>query len=76
MGNANKYKRIDTKPWWKSQGVWGGIIAVAAGIGGLFGYSISGADQASIAEAGIGIASAVGGLVAIIGRISASKNIG
>jgi hypothetical protein len=59
-----------------SKTVWGGLAALAAGIVGLFGYSVSPADSAQAIELGTGLASAVGGLVAIVGRVVASKKIG
>jgi multidrug efflux pump subunit AcrA (membrane-fusion protein) len=59
-----------------SKTIWGGIIALAAGIAGLFGYSVHPADQATIVEVGTALASAVGGGLAVVGRIKATKKIG
>lgn len=64
------------KSWAASRGVWGGVVAVAGALGGLFGYTLVDADQASLVEALSQIASAVGGVVAIWGRVTASKKIG
>lgn len=66
----------ETKPWYASKGVVGGIVAVAAGGAALFGYSISPADQASLVELAAGLASAIGGVLAVWGRISATRTIG
>lgn len=66
----------DFKSALASKAVWGGIIAVVAGIVGLWGYSVSPADQASIVDAVSSIAAGVGGAIAIIGRILATKKIG
>jgi len=67
------------KPWWLSRGVWGGVIAVLSGVAGLLGYSLSGAEQALLADTAVSVAaaaaSAAGGVLAIIGRIKASKTI-
>ena len=59
-----------------SKGVWGGLIAMAAGLLGLLGYTISPADQVQLVNLVAGIISAIGGILAIIGRIRATKRIG
>jgi hypothetical protein len=59
-----------------SKTIWGGIIAVGAGLAGIFGYSVSPADQVQAIDALAGIASAVGGVIAIFGRVKATKKIG
>jgi hypothetical protein len=64
-----------TKGIFSSKTVWGGIIVVVAAIAGLFGYSISADDQASILAYVDNVALAVGGLLAIYGRITATKRI-
>ncbi len=66
----------DTKPWYLSKGVIGGLVAVAASIAGLFHYSIAPDDQAQLVELITGLATLLGGGVAIVGRITASKKIG
>jgi quinol-cytochrome oxidoreductase complex cytochrome b subunit len=57
------------KKWWEMKGVWGGLIAVLAGIGGLFGYTIAPDDQEALTGILVGLAGSVGGIIAIIGRI-------
>lgn len=59
-----------------SKTVWGGLIAVAAGLAGIFGYTIGAEDQVAIVEAVTAIGSAIGGAIAIYGRIKATKKIG
>lgn len=66
---------IEEKPVWQSKTIWGGAVAVVAAILGLFGYSVSSGDQALIVEYGLSAASAIGGLVAIYGRLTATKVI-
>ena len=65
----------DTKAWYESKSVWGGLLAVVAGIAGVFGYAVSPEDQAVLAEAAVSIVSVAGGLLAVFGRIKASKAI-
>ena len=73
----------ETKPWWQSAGVWGSLIAVAAGGAAMLGYTISPDDQAQLVtaatrsvELGTAAASLFGGLVGLWGRIRATKRIG
>jgi hypothetical protein len=77
MLEETKVTRVleETKPIWKSKGVWGGAIAVLAAFAGLAGYAVTPDRQAQILEAGALIASGVGGLVAVWGRVVATKRI-
>ncbi len=63
----------DTKVWWQSKTVWGGIIAVVAGLLGVFGYTVLPADQELIATGLASAAAAAGGIIAVIGRVTAKK---
>lgn len=66
----------DVKSWLASRAVWGGIIAVLSALAGLFGYTVAETDQVALVEAIAGIGAAVGGVIAIWGRIKATKKIG
>jgi hypothetical protein len=66
----------DNKPWYASRGVLGGLVAALAGLASLFGYAVAPADQAALTELAVGVAAAGGGLLAIIGRVLATKAIG
>lgn len=59
-----------------SKGVWGGGIAVIAGVLSFVGYTVSDVDQRSLADLIEGLIAIVGGILAIIGRIRATKRIG
>lgn len=66
----------DTKRWWQSSSVWGGIVALSATAATAFGYQVSAADQAAAVLAiGQGVAAA-GALAALIGRLIATRRIG
>lgn len=65
-----------TKQWWKSKTVWGGLITLGAAVAGAFGVSVDAETQGMIVEYVSITASAIGGLVAILGRIKADKRIG
>lgn len=65
----------ESKGWYASKAVWGGIVAVGASVAGVFGYSIAPADQEQIVLAATGVAGIIGGLVSIYGRIKATKAV-
>ena len=66
----------DIKGALSSKTIWGGIIAVLAGIAGSFGYTFGLEDQAGLADAAVGVVGAIGGIVAVYGRVVAKKKIG
>jgi len=59
-----------------NRGVWGGTIGLFAGAFQLFGYTISPTDLREAADLVQGIVVAVAGLIAIYGRVRATKMIG
>ncbi len=61
-----------TKPWWKSKGVIGGLVAVIAGLAGLFGVDV---DQPVLTDIILQVGAAIGGVLAVIGRIKAEKPV-
>lgn len=63
------------KSWYQSKAVWGGIIAMVAGIAGAFGYSIGAEDQAVVVDSIVAGVGAVGGFLAVYGRVKASSKI-
>ncbi|MBM3482263.1 MAG: hypothetical protein FJX66_03065 [Alphaproteobacteria bacterium] len=65
----------DIKGFFESKAIWGGLIAFGAGIAALIGYSVSAEDQAQLVELIAGGVGVFGALVAIYGRIKASKKI-
>ena len=65
----------DTKKWYMSKSVWGGMIAVAAAVAGAFGFSIGAEEQSILAESAVAVAGIVGAVVAVVGRVKASKKI-
>jgi len=63
------------KEWYKSKTVWGGLIAVGAAAAGAFGIVVDQDTQDQVAELAVTVATAVGGLLAIYGRIKADQEI-
>lgn len=66
---------IDEKKWYASKGVWGGIVTVLALALTAFGYGIGPDDQVALTDYLVSIGGAVGGLLAIYGRVKASKKV-
>lgn len=65
----------ETKVWYASKGVWGAVVVIIAMVAKLLGYEIGDADQAALVDGISNIAVAVGGLVALVGRVTASKPV-
>ena len=65
----------DEKTWYQSKAVWGGVVAVVAAVAGYFGLPLGEADQAALVDAALAVAGAVGGILAIYGRVTAEKQV-
>ena len=65
----------DTKNWWASKTVWGGLVALCGGLAGLFGLEIDGSLNDNLATALTEAAGAIGALVAIFGRFDARATL-
>ncbi|WEZ83984.1 hypothetical protein P6U16_04415 [Rhizobium sp. 32-5/1] len=65
----------EIKNWYFSKTVWGAAIAIVASCANLFGWEISAGDQHDLTEKFTVIAAAAGGILAIWGRVSASKRL-
>lgn len=64
------------KPWWQSRTIWGVLVSLAGGLAALLGREFTTADQEQLLEALSAIAIAAGSILAIIGRVKASKKLG
>lgn len=65
-----------SKPWYLSRTIWASVVTVLTGAAGLTGLPIDGVDGQALTETLLQIVSAVSGLVAIFGRLSAKARIG
>lgn len=63
------------KPFYASKTLWGGFAALIGGAINLNHCTISPTDAAQLVDLLGSLASAVGGILAILGRVSASKKI-
>lgn len=66
----------DFKALTQSKTFWGAIIALGGSALTLGHYTLMSADAAQAVDLLSGIASAIGGLIAIYGRVVATKKIG
>ncbi|WP_455272241.1 hypothetical protein [Rhizobium herbae] len=65
----------DMKIWYMSKTVWGGAVAILASCANLLGLEIALEDERGLVDGLTALAAAVGGLVAIWGRISARARL-
>jgi hypothetical protein len=64
------------KGFFQSKTVWGGLIMLAASALNHYHYSISPEDQQTLTQLFVNLAADVGAVLAIVGRILATKQIG
>lgn len=65
----------ETKTLLQSKTVWGAILSVVGALAGLFGYSFGPEDQEAVIMIGTTLATAIGSLLAVYGRVKATKAI-
>ena len=69
---------MDTQPWYLSRTVWGALVAIIASLVAVLSHNkvqILATDQDQVVTLVMTIAGAVGGAVALYGRIVATKQI-
>ena len=66
---------VQKKSWWQSTTIIGGATALIAGIAGAFELDAAGISS-DLGEIIAGVVAAVGGVISIIGRFRARKQIG
>ena len=64
------------KPWYLSRTVWAAIVTVVIALCGLFGVRLDGFDDSELTDALLRAATAVAGVVALMGRLVAKSRIG
>ena len=67
---------IDLKPWYLSRTIWASLVAVLAALTGLFGLPADVLQDPAIPDLLLQAVTAVAGLIAIAGRLSAKARIG
>ena len=66
----------DVKSILASKTIWGAAMAVLGGVLGFLGFTVNAEDQAALVNQVPEILAGIGGIIAIWGRIVASKKIG
>ncbi|NLS02870.1 iron-containing alcohol dehydrogenase family protein [Rhizobium sp. P32RR-XVIII] len=65
----------DLKHWYHSKTIWGALISVGASMLHATGFEVTAGDQGQIVDSIVSIAGAVGGLLAVYGRLTATSAI-
>jgi len=65
----------DIKKWYQSKTVWGALVAIFAGLLQAGGIDLDTDGQTALADSLVAISGAIGGLVALYGRLSAEKKV-
>lgn len=64
------------KPWYLSRTVWAAIVTILMALLGLAGVSLDGFEDAALVETLLQAATAIAGVVALLGRLVARSRIG
>lgn len=65
----------DDKPWYYSRTIWGALIAVIAPVMAVFDLPLSPSLQSELAENIVLFIGAIGGVVALLGRVFAKSHL-
>lgn len=63
------------KPWWQSKTLWGAAVTLLSAVLGLAGLELADGDRTSLTELLTSLGAAMGGLMALYGRITARARI-
>ncbi|CUW42858.1 hypothetical protein B3286c1_0152 [Brucella vulpis] len=63
------------KSWYLSRTVWAGLVALFLSVAGLFGVATDMIDQGNMTDVLLQLATAIAGIVTVIGRIGATSRI-
>ncbi len=66
---------VEEKRWYHSRTIWGSILAVGASLAGTMGVTIDNSTQVDLADSMLQFVGAIGAMVAIYGRLSATEVI-
>jgi hypothetical protein len=67
---------IEGKAWYLSKGVWGGIVAALAGVASLLlNVRWTDTDENQLVDLLVSLGSLIGGLLAVLGRLFATRKI-
>ena len=66
---------IDEKPWYLSKTIWGSLVAVLAALSASLGFPLDTLTQAELSDIAVQLVGAAGALLAIYGRLTATRII-
>ncbi|MBX3531659.1 MAG: hypothetical protein KF849_13710 [Rhizobiaceae bacterium] len=66
----------DAKPWYLSRTIWASLITVLLAVAGIVGVPVAAVDGGALADAIVQAVTAILGVVAILGRLNATRRIG
>lgn len=66
---------LENKPWYQSKTIWGALIAMAAPLARYVGLDLPLAEQAELADLMTVLAGTFGALLALYGRLTATKGV-
>lgn len=64
------------KPWYLSRTIWASVVTVGSAAATIFGIPLGGLDNAALTDSVLQAITAISGIVAIFGRVSAVSRIG
>jgi hypothetical protein len=67
---------IQTKPWYLSRTIWASLVGILLSLGGLFGLSVEEVDGVGLTDSLVQAATAIAGVLALFGRLAATRKIG
>ena len=67
---------IQFKPWYLSKTIWASAISIGCALLGLAGFPTAAINQTALADSILQIISALSGVLAIFGSVSAGSKIG
>lgn len=65
---------METKPFWQSRTLWGGVIMFAVSIANTLGWEI-GTDAAALTDAVMVLVGTIGAVLVAVGRLGADKQL-
>jgi len=65
-----------SKPWYLSKTVWASLVTIGLSVAGMIGLPTGTIDQASLADTLLQLVTAVSGVIAIVGRFTATHKLG
>ncbi len=67
---------IETKSWYLSRTVWASVVGIILSVAGLVGVGIEAINPEGLTDAFLQAATAIAGIIAVIGRLAATRKIG